>query len=144
MSEHVPAVLAALVRERAKDLCEFCLLPQATQEAVFHIDHIQPRSKGGLTVAGNLCQACVTCSLRKAARTHAVDPESRVVVPLFHPRRYRWHDHFAWATDWRLLGTSPTGRATIRALGMNRPDILIIRRGLAKLRRFPPIDRPSR
>jgi hypothetical protein len=130
------------VRNRAIDACEYCRLPQSSQEATFHVDHIQPTAAGGMTTAGNLALACVTSSLRKAARTGARDPQSQEFVPLFHPRRERWSEHFRWTRGWRLLGQTPSGRATIVALGMNRPAIVVIRRTLAALRRFPPTTRP--
>jgi len=138
MSQRIPARLARLVRKRARDVCEYCRLPQSSQEAAFHIDHIQPRAAGGPTIAGNLALACVTCSLRKAARTAARDPRTRQLVALFHPRRDRWSEHFRWVRGWRLVGQTPTGRATIAALGMNRTAIVAIRRTLAALGRFPP------
>jgi hypothetical protein len=133
MAEHIPRELAAQVRNRAAGVCEYCQLPQACQEAAFHIDHVVPRSAGGETTLENLALACVTCSLRKAARTAARDPRSGSMVALFHPRRDRWHDHFRWMRGWRFSGRTPTGRATIRALGMNRPAIIAVRRLLARL-----------
>jgi len=66
MSEHIPAALVKLVRERAREVCEYCLLPQKSQEAAFHVDHIRPRAAQGATRAENLALACVTCSLKKA------------------------------------------------------------------------------
>jgi 5-methylcytosine-specific restriction endonuclease McrA len=133
MSEYVPSRLQALVRRRAGEICEYCRLPQSSQEAAYHIDHIQPLARGGATTAANLALACVTCSLRKAARTTARDPHSKQHVALFHPRRDRWSDHFRWTRSWRLVGLTPVGRATIAALGMNRPAIVAIRRTLAML-----------
>jgi hypothetical protein len=127
-----PAGLAKLVRRRARQRCEYCRLPQACQEAAFHIDHVQPRSVKGPTRADNLALACVTCSLKKAARTHARDPKSGEKVRLFHPRTDRWSDHFRWRGS-RLFGKTPTGRATIVALAMNRPAIVAIRKVLARL-----------
>ena len=46
---------------------------------------------------------------------------------MFHPRRQRWRDHFRW-DGFRIVGLTPTGRATVAALQMNRPLILAIRR----------------
>ncbi len=57
MSEHVPAALARRVRERAGELCEYCVLPQSSQEAAFHLDHIIPTARGGLTTDDNLALA---------------------------------------------------------------------------------------
>ena len=61
------------VIRRAGNRCEYCRLSQAGQEAAFHIDHIHPVAEGGETVLENLALACVSCSLRKAARRFARD-----------------------------------------------------------------------
>jgi hypothetical protein len=63
MSRHIPVHVIRLVRRRAKNICEYCLLPQEWQEATFHVDHIEPLSAGGETKAENLALACVSCSL---------------------------------------------------------------------------------
>jgi 5-methylcytosine-specific restriction endonuclease McrA len=81
MTQYVPVALAKLVRARAGYKCEYCRLPQSSQEAAFHIDHILPQAAGGATVADNLALACVTCSLRKAARTFAYHPGSKRRAP---------------------------------------------------------------
>jgi hypothetical protein len=138
MSSRIPARLASAVRERAGDACEYCRLPQSSQEATFHVDHVVPRSRGGATTLDNLALACVTCSLRKAARDRARDPVSGKLVPLFNPRLEDWSIHFTMTKRWRLGGRSPTGRATIHALAMNRPAVVDIRRELIELGRYPP------
>ncbi len=84
MSQHIPKSLSDLVRERAIGLCEYCQLPQWSQEATFHIDHIHPYASEGLTVAENLALACVTCSLCKAAKTKGKDPLTGLLASLFH------------------------------------------------------------
>lgn len=128
---------ARLVRERAQNCCEYCGLPQDSQEATFHLDHVQPRAEGGPTELGNLALACVTCSLKKGARTMVHDAESKEDVELFNPRRDRWEDHFCWSLDWHVQGLTPCGRATAEALGMNRPAIIVIRQLLTEAGRFP-------
>ena len=138
MSTYIPAGLIERVRARAGGSCEYCRLPQASQEATFHVDHIRPLVKGGRTTEENLTLACVTCSLRKAARTHARDPKTHARVRLFHPRQQRWSEHFRWTRTWRVAGRTPTGRATIMALVMNRPAVVLIRQALVTLGRFPP------
>src|SRR5262245_57614672 len=138
MSSHVSRRLAEEVRDRARNTCEYCLLPQDSQEATFHIDHIVPRSRGGDTAFDNLALACVSCSLRKAARNRVRDPLTRKLVPLFNPRVNSWTDHFSFTKRWRVNGRSAIGRATIEALGMNRPSVIAIRAELVGLRRYPP------
>jgi 5-methylcytosine-specific restriction endonuclease McrA len=125
MSE-IPARLRRLVVLRAGNRCEYCRLAQKGQEATFHVDHILPKAAGGRTTAANLALACVSCSLRKEARRSAIEPNTNRRAALFHPRRQRWRDHFRWE-GFRLIGLTPTGRATVAALQMNRPLILAIR-----------------
>ena len=132
----VPALLRELVIERAAGRCEYCRLSQEGQEATFHIDHVIPIAAGGLTIEENLALACVSCSLRKAARQRAVDPQTGVEVTLYNPRRDDWSQHLRWETV-HLIGLSATGRATVDALKMNRPLILAIRAEEAALGRHP-------
>lgn len=133
----LPAGLHAEVVLRAGHRCEYCRLSQEGQEATFHIDHIVPRAAGGPTVDDNLALACVSCSLRKWARQMATDPDSGEEVPLFHPRAQVWAEHFRWEGE-RVVPLTPTGRATVAALAMNRPLIVAIRREEAARGRHPP------
>jgi hypothetical protein len=95
-----------------------------------------PKRAGGATQAANLALACVSCSLRKEARRSAIDPASCRRVPLFHPRRQRWEDHFRWEGV-RVAGLTATGPATVAALRMNRVLILAIRQEEALRGRHP-------
>jgi len=126
LAQHVSAKLRRLVVRRARNRCEYCGLSQAGQEATFHIDHVVPVKVGGQDTGDNLALACVSCSLRKAARQTALDPTSGENVALFNPRRDLWQDHFRWQGV-HLLGCTAIGRATIEALEMNRPLIIAIR-----------------
>lgn len=122
----IPLALRRRVIERAHNCCEYCGLAQAGQAATFHIDHIMPVVAGGTTAIGNLALACVSCSLRKAARQSCVDPETSENAPIYNPRKYLWQAHFRWE-DVRVIGLTPIGRGTVAALQMNRPVILAIR-----------------
>jgi hypothetical protein len=133
----IPAELRRLVVHRAAGRCEYCQLSQEGQEATFHIDHVVPVTAGGLTVAENLALACVSCSLRKAARQTAPDLHSGEEVALYNPRHDNWHEHFQWEGV-SLVGLTPHGRATIAALAMNRVLILAIREEEAARGRHPP------
>jgi len=137
MSRRIPVHLIQLVRRRAKNNCEYCLLPQEWQEATFHVDHIKPLSAGGETKLENLALACVSCSLRKAARTRARDSRTGKSVVLFDPRGDEWQSHFRLTMTLRILGRTSKGRATVNALGMNRRAIVAIRRELVRLGKFP-------
>ncbi|HEY9612077.1 HNH endonuclease signature motif containing protein, partial [Allocoleopsis sp.] len=88
----IPASLRRLVIQRAGERCEYCRLSQAGQEAAFHIDHIIPIVAGGATTADNLALACVSCSLRKAARQMVEDPQTGEMVLIFNPRQQVWKE----------------------------------------------------
>jgi hypothetical protein len=134
---HIAASLRKFVIERAGNRCEYCGLSQVGQVATFHIDHIVPIAADGETTEGNLALACVSCSLRKAARQTAPDPETGQAAPIFHPRTQSWHAHFEWEGT-RVVGLTATGRATISALDMNRAMIRQIRVEEEILGRHPP------
>ncbi len=132
----IPAFFRRLVLRRAAGRCEYCRLSQAGQEATFHIDHIIPLADNGATTADNLALACVSCSLRKAAKRAATDPQTGELVHLFNPRLDAWGGHFRWDGE-RLVGLTAVGRATIAALDLNRPTILAIRLEEIALGRHP-------
>jgi hypothetical protein len=86
---------------------------------VFHVDHVTPIAAGGSTDERNLALSCVSCSLRKAARESARDPESGRDNRLFDPRHDGWLDHFR-PEGMEIAGITAVGRATIAALDLNR------------------------
>lgn len=104
----------------------------------FSIEHIKPLHAGGKTVFANLALACEGCNSHKHARTRAFDPITEKVVSLYHPRRQKWHEHFAWNADFTLIvGLTPTGRATVEALQMNRHGVINLRHALRYLGKHP-------
>jgi hypothetical protein len=80
---------------------------------------------------------CSFCSLRKWAKQTAADPDSGEEVPLFNPRTQAWAEHFRWEGE-RIVPLTPTGRATVAALAMNRPLIVAIRQEETAHGRHPP------
>jgi hypothetical protein len=114
----VDAATHALVRERANDRCEYCLLPQKYCDLTHHIEHIVSKQHGGSDVDENLALACHRCNLRKGPNLTGIDPVSGELVRLFHPRHDRWEEHF-FVDGFRIEGGTPIGRATVRVLAMN-------------------------
>jgi hypothetical protein len=131
----IPRALRDEVFARDGGRCLYCRLRQYGQGAVFHINHIIPRSKGGATVAENLALQCPYCSLHKADRTSYVDPRDGVEAAIFHPLTQAWSEYFVLADDGSITGLGVIGRATVDALRMNDPiprtaTALQIRQGL--------------
>ncbi len=77
------------------------------------------------------------CNLHKSDRVDVPDPDSGATARLFHPRRDSWSDHFRWE-EYRIVGLTPVGRATVFALDLNHPRRLLIRRAEELLQLFPP------
>jgi hypothetical protein len=93
------------------------------------VEHIEPKSAGGTDETSNLAMTCQGCNNHKYVSTSAMDPESGQRVPLYHPRRDRWDEHFRWSPDLTaIIGTTPTGRATMEKLRLNRPELINPRR----------------
>ncbi len=132
----VPANLDRRVRERAKELCEYCRLPQAFYPWTFQIDHIVAEQHLGKTQMNNLTLACPRCNRCKGPNLSGIDVQTHELTPLFHPRRDRWADHFRWRGP-RLLGLTSVGRVTIQVLNINHPDDIKLRRALIGEGIFP-------
>ena len=136
------------IRERANFLCEYCHSSEEASASLFTFDHLLPKSRGGSDSEDNLALACHRCNGRRYNFTDGLDPETQTVVPLFNPRRERWHQHFIWSADsQKILGITPIGRATVKRLDMNdeRHDNASIQRARRLWIRggwHPPSDDP--
>src|SRR5205809_6454814 len=110
-----PAV-RQLVWQRAEERCEYCRLPQsAALFLTFHVEHIRATQHSGGDDAANLALACPDCNAYKGPNLTAVDPKTDEVVPLFNPRLHKWNEHFRRSAA-RIVGRTPTGRATVHVL----------------------------
>ncbi len=94
--------------------------------AALHVEHIIPKIHGGTDDLDNLALACIDCNLHKGPNLTGIDPQTRRVTELFHPRRHRWEDHFA-TKGLYMVGKTAIGRTTIRVLNMNSEDQLTLR-----------------
>lgn len=139
--KRIPTALRARVSKQAGFGCGYCLTPQKISGARLVIDHIIPEAKGGLTTEKNLWLACHACNEFKGAQTHARDPVTCRRVHLFNPRKQRWKDHFTWSEDGtRIIGLTPSGRATIIALRLNHEEIVYARQQWVGVGWWPPLD----
>ena len=130
------AALTRQVWQRAHRCCEYCQTPQDYDDATCEIDHIIARKHGGLTVASNLALSCYWCNSFKGSDLAGLDPRTRKLTPLFHPRRHKWSRHFRWDGPF-LRGRTPIGRVTIAVLQINDPFRVELREGLIEEGVFP-------
>ncbi len=139
MPERISKTLRNLVADRASFLCEYCKAPKNYSPSPFDVEHILPTSLGGNSDLDNLALSCNGCNGLKSNKITAVDPVSDLDVPLFHPRKDEWPHHFAWdASGLLIIGTTPTGRATVDLLKLNRLELVNLRNLLAMVGKHPP------
>lgn len=131
--------LRNVVRNRAKNRCEYCLSHQDYVMGRLQIDHIQPVAKGGLDTEDNLCLACELCNQYKWTQTEAEDLETGETVALFNPRQQSWNDNFAWSKEGtEIIGKTACGRATANALRLNNRLAVTVRRNWVRAGWHPP------
>ena len=137
--ERITPALRQEVADRAGRCCEYCQSQEVFSPQPFSAEHIVPRSRGGVTALENLAWACQGCNAHKYTKVEGWDAATGRMAPLFHPRIHRWRDHFTWSVDsTRVLGTTPTGRATVEALRLNREPLVNLRRVLYGSGLHPP------
>ncbi len=120
------AALERLVRQRAAGRCEYCRLPQAASGVPFEIDHIIARQHRGHTTASNLAVSCAYCNGHKGPNLTGIDPATRKLTRLFHPRRHKWSHHFRYQGG-VLIGRTAIGRTTVEVLQINLPNLVELR-----------------
>jgi HNH endonuclease len=139
----IPDFLRALVRKRAKYLCEYCLIHEKDtgyrhRIRPSHIDHVIAKKYGGATHEDNLALACAPCSQRKGTNIASIALETGELVRLFNPRTDRWRDHFRLDLDGiTIVPLTPIGEVTCRILGMNDSARLLERQALRQVGRYP-------
>ena len=103
------------VQARARDTCEYCLMPN---RSLFHVDHIVPTARWTAYLAGtlliehlaidreanhidNFAWACPHCNSSKGDRVQGRSGQG--TSRLFHPRRDRWNDQFMFTGRYLIV-----------------------------------------
>lgn len=140
--KRVSVRLREAVVKRAFGCCEYCRSQAMFSSDTFSTEHIIPRHLGGETTLENLALSCQGCNNEKHTKVQALDPITGEMAPLYHPRKHRWHEHFVWEKDFTIIaGLTPTGRATVEALELNREGVINLRWVLYVFGKHPP-DEP--
>ncbi len=134
---YIPESLRQQVRKRAQGKCEYCLLHEGYSLKTHEVDHIRAEKHGGTTALDNLCMSCFDCNRQKGSDLSSIDPVNAEVVPLFHPRRDIWKEHFQVAANGSIEGKTGKGRVTAKLLDFNNPERITIRAALMTLQRYP-------
>lgn len=142
MSEYVAVKIRNLVKKRANGFCEYCRISESFSPQPFCFEHIFPKVSGGKTTAENLAYACQGCNAFKATRTEFADEITGESVKLFNPHESNWSEYFVWNEDFtEIVGITAQGRATVKALKMNRLGLVNLRRVLYLTGNHPPNEK---
>src|SRR5262249_7436492 len=133
----VAAAIERQVWQRARGRCEYCLMPAGHSSNPFQIDHIIAQKHEGETVAEKLALSCWRCNVHKGTNIAGIDPQTRAMSRLFHPRQDRWVEHFIWDGCW-LRGLTAVGRTTLAVLRINDSLAGAARAALMEEGLFPP------
>ena len=142
MKDVIGAELRRLVTERAQWTCEYCLLHEDDAFTPHQIDHVISRKHGGFSLLDNLALACVRCNAFKGSDIASFGLDGHVVVPLFHPRRQRWIEHFE-VQGALIQPFTDAGAATASLLRFNTAARIAERMLLIRSGRYPGIRLPA-
>jgi HNH endonuclease len=136
MSGYLSAELRRQVAERARFLCEYCLIHETDTFYGCHVDHIISEKHGGLSTLDNLAYACALCNQAKGSDIASLAKESNALTRFFNPRVDRWSDHFG-LVRFTIVAKTAIGEATARILGFNVNDRIVERALLNRFGRYP-------
>lgn len=139
MSQYISLEIRRSLAVAARERCGYCWLSQDLLPYRLEICHLVPVSAGGTSEEANLWLACQACNNAKRAQVTGYDLITGVAVMLFNPRGQRWAEHFSWSNDGlEIIGQTPCGRATVRALKLNNEVVLTARRWWVSAGWHPP------
>ena len=137
MSEYISAELRRLIRARAGERCEYCLIHEDDGFLPHEPDHIIAVKHRGKTIEANLAWTCFVCNRAKGSDLASIDDLTGQIVRLYNPRIDSWGDHLELQLDGSFSARSSIGRVTISLLKLNRPELLEIRKLLTRIGRRP-------
>lgn len=134
--KYINKVKREKIAARALFRCEYCKIHHDDLFVGFEIDHIIALKHGGSDKFENLAYACPHCNANKGTDLTSISKQTQEIIPLFNPRKEVWEEHFH-ASNGELLGITEVGKVTINLLKMNHIDLLILRKLLTDLKRYP-------
>ena len=133
MARWISNELRQTIADRAKQLCEYCLIAEAFYGC--EVDHIISLKHGGSSDADNLAYACAVCNREKGSDVGSISA-SREFTRFFNPRTDHWSEHF------RLEGSviqplTTIGEVTARIFGFNDSARLHEREEMIRFGKYP-------
>jgi len=135
MTRWISAELRQTIIDRAKRMCEYCLITEADTFYGCEVDHIISLKHDGTSDVGNLAYACALCNRAKGTDIGSVSTSGEF-TRFFNPRTDRWSEHFR-IEGATILPLTPIGEVTARILGFNESARIHERNELMRLGRYP-------
>jgi hypothetical protein len=139
MGSYLSTELRRRVAERARYLCEYCLIHEDDTFYGCQVDHIISEKHGGPSDLENLAYACAVCNQAKGSDLGSIASDSNTLTRFFNPRSDRWSAHFRLSYS-RVEGLSPIGEVTARIFGFNTDERVAERELLIRFGRYPSIE----
>ncbi len=136
MRQKFSVVTRQLVATRANFRCEYCRKPDLTANFSFHIEHIISRQHGGSDHPDNLAYACSYCNWKKGPNIGTILSEGGSIIPLFHPRKDQWFEHFTVEAG-AIYPLTEIRKGTIHLLDFNAVERILERKELVEAGVYP-------
>jgi len=141
MARWISAELRQTVADRAKGLCEYCLIAEADTFYGCEVDHIISLKHGGSSEPDNLAYACAVCNRAKGSDVGSI-ASSGEFTRFFNPRADRWAEHFRLEAA-TIHPLTLIGEVTARILSFNDSVRIHEREELIRFGRYPCDDARS-
>jgi len=135
MARWVSAELRQTIADRAKSLCEYCLIAEEDTFYGCEVDHIISLKHGGSSETGNLAYSCALCNRAQGSDIGSVSTSGEF-TRFFNPRTDRWAEHFR-LQDAAIRPLTNIGGVTARILGFNDSARLHEREEMIRFRTYP-------
>lgn len=134
MARWISTEIRQTIADRAKQLCEYCLIAEADTFYGCEVDHIISLKHGGSTTPDNLAYACALCNRAKGSDIGSITASGEF-TRFFNPRTDSWSEHFR-LDEATIQALTPIGEVTIRILGFNESARLHEREELIRFGKY--------
>jgi hypothetical protein len=117
MARWISDELRQTIADRAKLLCEYCLIAEADTFYGCEVDHIISLKQGGSSDPANLAYACAPCNRAKGSDVGSISASGEF-TRFFNPRTDRWAEHFRLEQA-TISPLTEIGEVTARILGFD-------------------------
>ena len=135
MARWISAELRKTVANRAKQLCEYCLIADADSFYGCEVDHIISIKHGGSTAPENLAYACALCNRAKGSDIGSISTSGEF-TRFFNPRTDHCSEHFRFERA-TIQPLTRIGEVTARLFAFNESARLHEREEMIRFGTYP-------